>query len=128
MKVYVPGFPVQHIDEPAPAVQPPTKQPSSQVLDFTRTAPKQQPLTQNLRTDGPSLEQWLKAGYAAKHYPPTGYAEVPSAALTEYKAKLAQDSADDTATAAAALEAELDALAKAAHAQPHSVNEKPKVE
>lgn len=28
---------------------------------------------QGLRTDGPTVEQWVKAGYWAEHYPPEGY-------------------------------------------------------
>lgn len=39
-------------------------------------APAPAPLVnaQGLRTDGPTLAQWLKAGYTAKGYPPQGYA------------------------------------------------------
>lgn len=29
---------------------------------------------QGLRTDGPTIEQWVAAGYWAEHYPPQGYA------------------------------------------------------
>jgi hypothetical protein len=28
-----------------------------------------------LRTDGPTLEEYVAAGYSAENYPPTGYAE-----------------------------------------------------
>ena len=31
-----------------------------------------------LRTDGPSLEEWIAKGYSKDAYPPTGYAPVPS--------------------------------------------------
>jgi len=30
-----------------------------------------------LRTDGPTLSQWIEAGYSADTYPPEGYAAVP---------------------------------------------------
>ena len=30
---------------------------------------------QGLRTDGPTLDEWVKAGYPAKAYPPHGYAK-----------------------------------------------------
>ena len=76
----------------------------TQVLDYTRKAGEQQPLIQNLRQDGPTLEKWLEAGYKAEEYPPVGYAELDSPALTEYKAKVA-----------------------ASKTTPHSVNDKPEV-
>jgi len=38
------------------------------------------------RTDGPTLEEYVAAGYKAENYPPDGYAERPSAGLTEYRA------------------------------------------
>lgn len=38
-----------------------------------------------LREDGPTLEEWCAAGYQAEHYPPQGYAEKPSPALTVYR-------------------------------------------
>jgi hypothetical protein len=34
-----------------------------------------------LRTDGPTVEQWVAAGYRREHYPPEGYAEVDSPGL-----------------------------------------------
>lgn len=40
-----------------------------------------------LRKDGPTLEEYVKAGYSAENYPPTGYAEVPSPGLDEYRRK-----------------------------------------
>lgn len=30
-----------------------------------------------LRTDGPTIEEWVAANYLAEHYPPEGYAENP---------------------------------------------------
>lgn len=92
MKIYVPGFPVQHIDEPAPeAVDAPAPvaeakgnpaTADTQVLKFNNLTLQHgpegaPPLKENLRTDGPTLEGWLKAGYSADAYPPAGYAAVP---------------------------------------------------
>lgn len=37
-----------------------------------------------LRTDGPTLEVYVQAGYTAAGYPPPGYAPVPSEGLTVY--------------------------------------------
>lgn len=59
----------------------------TQVLDYTRKrSATDTPLKTNLRTDGPTLEQWLQAGYTADKYPPEGYAELDSPALQVYKA------------------------------------------
>jgi hypothetical protein len=38
-----------------------------------------------LRTDGPTLEQWMARGYTARGYPPRGYAAVPSPALDKLR-------------------------------------------
>lgn len=38
------------------------------------------------RTDGPTLEEFVAAGYKPENYPPSGYAERPSAGLDEYRA------------------------------------------
>lgn len=42
-----------------------------------------------LRLDGPTMEEYVKAGYKPENYPPKGYAEVDSPALKEHKAKVA---------------------------------------
>jgi hypothetical protein len=36
-----------------------------------------------LRTDGPTLEQYVDAGYDAKDYPPEGYAKVASVVIQD---------------------------------------------
>lgn len=38
-----------------------------------------------LRTDGPTIEEWVAKGYRAEHYPPEGWAEVPSPGLDRYR-------------------------------------------
>lgn len=119
MIIYTPGFAPKHVDEPAVDHAVSAKQgdmfPSAdeamalaaarqtQVLSYTRTGSTQSPLVQNLRQDGPILEQWLASGYQAENYPPQGYAELDSAGLRAYKAAIAQIPAP----------------------APHSVNDKP---
>jgi len=39
-----------------------------------------------LRTDGPTLEEYVEAGYLAENYPPQGWAEKPSPGLDAYRA------------------------------------------
>lgn len=39
-----------------------------------------------LKTGGPTIEEFVKAGYPADKYPPAGYAEVASPALVTFKA------------------------------------------
>lgn len=85
---------------------------ATQVLGYTRQRGAQEPLKHTLRTDGPTLEVWVKAGYAPKDYPPVGYAELDSPALVAYKAKVAADNL---------------AAITAAGQNPHSVNDKPEV-
>lgn len=89
MKVYTAGFPVQHIDEPAPANPVPAVDPlpsvadamaaanarSTELLPSSTTSLKREPLKQTLRTDGPTLAEFVAAGYLAENYPPEGYAE-----------------------------------------------------
>jgi hypothetical protein len=52
-----------------------------------RTLPT--PETPALRTDGPTLEEFVAKGYKAEGYPPSGYAEKPSPALVEFRAQQA---------------------------------------
>ena len=40
-----------------------------------------------LRTDGPTIEEFVFAGYKPENYPPAGYAERPSAGLDRYRAQ-----------------------------------------
>ncbi len=35
---------------------------------------------------GPTIEEWVAAGYLPENYPPNGYAEVASAGLEKFKA------------------------------------------
>lgn len=54
-----------------------------------RTLPSDAPPpvdTNGLRTDGPTIEEWVEAGYQPQFYPPDGWCEKPSAALTEWRA------------------------------------------
>lgn len=58
--------------------------------DAVVSVAKDEPVTNagELKTDGPTMEEWLKAGYKPEHYPPQGYAEKPSAGLDEYRKSL----------------------------------------
>lgn len=139
---YTPGFAPQ--DDKAPAAVPPktvsvdqakalAAQRQTQVLDYTRKKAAESPLKQNLRTDGPTLEEWLKAGYEPKDYPPVGYAEKDSPALADYKAmraaaglSTAQVASVSTAQVASLTTAQVSSLATTqAHAlAPHAINER----
>lgn len=58
--------------------------------DIPGALPMQKPenlLNKPLQKNGPTLEKYLEQGYQAENYPPLGYAEVPSPALTKYKAE-----------------------------------------
>lgn len=58
--------------------------------------------------DGPTLEEYVAAGYAEANYPPHGYAEKPSGGLDAYVAELAAivaGNADDAVTAIQSIEA-----------------------
>ena len=50
-----------------------------------------------LKTDGPTLEEFVKAGYKAEDYPPAGYAEKPSHGLAAYRESLLAGSTPATA-------------------------------
>ena len=39
------------------------------------------------KTGGPSLEEFVAAGYKPEEYPPAGYKEVPSEGLTKFRAE-----------------------------------------
>lgn len=45
--------------------------------------------TNGERLDGPTLEEFVRAGYPAENYPPLGYAEKPSAGLTKLRKTVA---------------------------------------
>jgi hypothetical protein len=53
--------------------------------DHAAAEPAAEPVA--LRTDGPTLAEWVAAGYAAENYPPHGYA--PKDAATPAPAKSA---------------------------------------
>lgn len=57
------------------------------------------PTAGGLRTDGPTFEDFTKAGYAPETYPPEGYAEKPSKGLAAYR-KAAQATANNARAAA----------------------------
>ncbi len=63
----------------APAV--PVAPPVAPVAPVTPPAP-----TGTLLAGGPTLEDYVAAGYDAATYPPQGYAEVPSPGLAAYRA------------------------------------------
>lgn len=71
MKVFRPGFKPQYHDEPEPLPLPKPVGPSPEEL--AKTANAQTDAT-GLRQDGPTLKEYLDAGYDPKNYPPTGYA------------------------------------------------------
>ena len=41
-----------------------------------------------LRLDGPTLEEWVKAGYPAEKYPPPGYAAKPAGLASTFRSEL----------------------------------------
>lgn len=100
MITYIPGFAPLYTNEPDPSsvevkgadtfIQVAQAMASAQarqaaVLDYTRTATVPSPLKVNLRTDGPTLEVWVAAGYQVDKYPPDGYAELPSPMLEAHQ-------------------------------------------
>jgi len=50
-----------------------------------KSLPTDEPPDPPLREDGPTLEEFIAAGYKAEAYPPKGYAPVPSPGLTTYR-------------------------------------------
>lgn len=57
-------------------------------MDAGTTADTTVPVNDDvLRTDGPTLEDYVAAGYRAEDYPPPGYAEVPSEGLTAFRSQ-----------------------------------------
>lgn len=49
-------------------------------------APEKTEVAPPLRSDGPTIEVFVASGYEPEHYPPDGYAEVPSPGLTRFRA------------------------------------------
>ncbi len=83
MKICRPGFPM--IDTDAPKLQ--GIRPEKTIIDdpLNREEDNAPRNEQGLRIDGPTLEEYTAAGYAPENYPPSGYAERPSAALEAFK-------------------------------------------
>ncbi len=89
--------------------------PMSQAVALGLAKPKEDPKSppvdeKGMRLDGPTLEEYVKAGYKPEHYPPEGYAEKDSPALQELRAS--QEA--EKKSAAEKAEAEKDAAEKAA--------------
>lgn len=55
--------------------------PPGQFVQTENTAPDEA----SLREDGPTIEEWIAAGYRPEHYPPSGYAEKNSPGLSRFK-------------------------------------------
>lgn len=78
----------QKKDEGAPQAPPasePNAPPSEEKKDEQPPAAKASDAPPKLRDDGPTLEEFVNAGYKARRYPPNGYAEKPSSGLDAYK-------------------------------------------
>jgi hypothetical protein len=83
------------------------------------------PLDANgLKLDGPTLEEWVKAGYMPENYPPKGWAEKPSVGLAKFRA----DQADAAIKKEAAAKAKAHAESEAALAVALSTTPKPVVD
>lgn len=52
---------------------------------FQRHYPPAPAAAKKPRTDGPTLEEFVAAGYKPENYPPDGYAEKPSAGLEAFR-------------------------------------------
>jgi hypothetical protein len=65
--------------------------PDARVVEPAPVRPE--PDSSGLRTDGPTLAQWLKAGYIADAYPPPGYAVRPDPVADAEQKKLDVDRA-----------------------------------
>ncbi len=59
----------------------------SGVIEIEGAAPYREPTLNDKgeKLGGPTLEEFIKAGYSAETYPPLGWAEVPSAGLTAFR-------------------------------------------
>lgn len=66
------------------------------------------------RGPGPTIEEWVDAGYPAAKYPPDGYDEVPSPGLTAYRQTGSLQVDSPNSTAAEEIAAELEAAKEAA--------------
>lgn len=73
-----------------------------------------------LKLGGPSFELWMERGFPAEGYPPSGWAEVPSAGLTAYRKQVEEAKAEEQRKGYEELKAKEEA-AKAAKAQEDAV-------
>lgn len=66
---------VESVPEPAPEPVPePAPEPVPEPVPEPEAAPAPAPSPEPLREDGPTLAEFVAAGYSAENYPPEGYA------------------------------------------------------
>lgn len=71
---------------------------------YSNSKPAEVVTAPELRQDGPTIEEYVRAGYPAKNYPPAGWAEKDSPGLAAFRAYQADPhDAKKHAEAAAAL-------------------------
>jgi hypothetical protein len=72
-------------DEPAPTeeVKAPAPEPEVKAEPEPEVKAAEEAKTEELRTDGPTLEEWVAAGYKEENYPPAGYAKREATARVE---------------------------------------------
>src|SRR5262249_43609290 len=70
--------------QPAPSTDGPVYAPGH--VPPGQFVPPAEPPAPALSQDGPTIEEYIAAGYPADKYPPDGYAEKPSPGLTRHKA------------------------------------------
>lgn len=84
-----PAATVEKADPPPPEMNAPAATMEAPEVSATDapTAPEVKPVP--LRTDGPTLKEYIAAGYKAENYPPEGYAvkEEPPAEVTRHNSK-----------------------------------------
>lgn len=71
-------------EAPAPDPAPSDAAPDAVSAEPPAQDPEPEALPAPLRTDGPTLAEWVAAGYLAEHYPPEGYAAKADAPAVEY--------------------------------------------
>jgi hypothetical protein len=79
MKVFRPGLKPMYVDEPEPApVAKPAGPTQADLVKMAIAQANARAAAANLRQDGPTLEEYVAAGYDPKTYPPAGFAAVES--------------------------------------------------
>jgi len=74
------ALPVEAVQDAAPATVPESPAPTAEAAPVeTSPAPEAPVAPEELRKDGPTLEEYVAAGYPADKYPPEGYAVRESA-------------------------------------------------